>query len=65
MSVSENVKVKQSVQNISLFNKDTVFAIRKKQTVDNIMYYWVKSILAELKKRFSRSEPFALKSKFF
>ena len=65
MSVSKNVKVKESVQKISSFNKDTLFAIRKKQTIDSIMYYWVKSILAELKKRFSRSEPFALKSKFF
>ena len=55
---------KQSVQNISYFNKDTVFTIRKKQTIDNIMYYWVKSPLAELNKRFSRSELFALKSNF-
>ena len=55
---------KQLVQNISYFNKDTVFTIRKKQTIDNIMYYWVKSPLAELNKRFSRSELFALKSNF-
>ena len=39
MSESENVKVKQLVQNISYFNKDTVFTMRKKQTIDNIMYY--------------------------
>ena len=32
---------KQLVQNISYFNKDTVFTIRKKQTIDDIMYYWV------------------------
>ena len=55
---------KQSVQNISYFNKDTVFTIRKKQTIDNIMYYWVKSPLTKLNKRFSRSELFALKSNF-
>ena len=64
MSESDNVKVKQSVQNISYFNKDTVFTIRKKQTIDNIIYYWVKSLLAEWNKRFSRSELFALKSNF-
>ena len=55
---------KQSVQNISYFNKDTVFTIRKKQIIDNIKYYWVKSPLRELNKRFQRSELFALKSNF-
>ena len=64
MSDSENVKVKQSEQNVSYFNKDTVFTITEKQTIDNIMYYCVKSRLAELNKRFSRSEFFALKSNF-
>ena len=48
MSDSENLKVKQSLQNISCFNKDTVFITRKKQAIDNIMYYWVKSPLAVL-----------------
>ena len=65
MSESENLKVKQSLQNISCFNKDTVFVTRKKQTIDNIMYYWVKSPLAVLNELFSRSELFALKSIFF
>ena len=46
---------KQLVQNISYFNKDTVFTTKKKETIDNIMYYWVKSPLAELNKHFSRS----------
>ena len=46
---------KQLVQNISYFNKDTVFTSKKKETIDNIMYYWVKSPLAELNKHFSRS----------
>ena len=55
---------KQSVQNISYFNKDTVFTIRKKQTIDNITYYWVKSTIANLPKHFSRSELFALRSNF-
>ena len=55
---------KQLVQNISYFNKDTVFTIRKKQTIRNIRYYWIKSPFAELSKRFSRSELFALKSNF-
>ena len=54
---------KQSVQNISYFNK--VFIIRKKQTVNNIMYYWVKIPLTVLNKRFQRSKLFALKSNFF
>ena len=65
MSESENVKVKQSFQKFSCFDKDTVFKITKKQTIDNIMCSWVKSPLAELKKRFSRSELFPLISNFF
>ena len=64
MSESENVKVKQQVHNIRYFNKDTVFTIRKKQTIDNKMYYQVKISLAEMNKAFSRSELFALKSNF-
>ena len=39
---------KQSVQSISYFNKDTIFTIRKKQIIDNIRYYWVKNLFAEL-----------------
>ena len=65
MSESENVKVKQSVHNISYLNKNTVFSIRKKQTIDNIIYYWVKSLLPEWNKRFSSSEFFPLKSNIF
>ena len=34
---------KQSVQNISYLNKDIVFIIRKKQTIDGRKYYWIKS----------------------
>ena len=55
---------KQSVQNISYFNKDTVFTIRKKQTIEGIRYYWLKSPIVNLSKCFSRSELFALKSNF-
>ena len=55
---------KESLQNISYFNKDTVFTIRKKQTIDDVRYYWLKSTFAELSKRFSRSELFALRSNF-
>ena len=32
---------KQSVQNISYFNKDRTFIIRKKQSIDKIKYYWL------------------------
>ena len=55
---------KQSVQNISYFNKDVVFTIRKKQVVDNIRYYWIKSPMTNLPNRFSRTELFALRSNF-
>ena len=30
---------KQSLQNISYFTKETVYIIRKKQKIDEIMYY--------------------------
>ena len=33
---------KQSVQNISYFNKEKIFFIRKKQKIDKIQYYWLK-----------------------
>ena len=55
---------KQSVQNISVFYKDTVYTIRKKQMIGGVRYYWTKSPIANLPKRFSRSELFALKSNF-
>ena len=54
---------KQSVQNISYFNKK-LFLQYKKKVIDNIMYYWIKTSLAKLSKRFSRSELFALKHNF-
>ena len=33
---------KQSVQNISYFNKERTFIIRKIQPIDVIEYYWLK-----------------------
>ena len=32
---------KQSVQNISYFNKHKTFMITKKQSIDNITFYWL------------------------
>ena len=55
---------KQSVQNISYFNKETVYTIRKKQLIDGIRYYWVRSPINDLPKRFLRAELFWLKSNF-
>ena len=43
---------KQSVQNISYFNKETVYTIRKKQFIDGIRYYWVRCPINNLQKRF-------------
>ena len=35
---------KQSVQNISYFNKDEIFIIRKIQPIDCMKYYWLKDV---------------------
>lgn len=58
---------KQSVQNISYFNKDKVFTIRAKKAIDNVTYYWLKNSETNrnLPKRFSRFELFPLRSNFF
>ena len=55
---------KETVHNISYFNKETVYIVRKRKKIDNINYYWIKSPLSDLKKRFLRSELFALKENF-
>ena len=55
---------KQSVQNISYFSKETVYTIRKKQMIDGIRYHWVKCPIANLPKRFLRTELFAVRSNF-
>ena len=57
---------KQSVQNISYFNKTETFVIRKKQKNDNIQYYWVKNAQnnKKLSKNFQRTELFAFRNNF-
>ena len=35
---------KQSVQNISYFNKEKIFVNRTKQMIDKITYYWLKTL---------------------
>ena len=35
---------KQSVQNISHFNKERTFMIRKKQSIDDITFYWLTDV---------------------
>ena len=58
---------KQSVQNISYFNKEKMFVNRSKQTIDKITYYWLKNSETNRKvlKRFSRTECFALRNNFY
>ena len=55
---------KQSLQNISYFNNETIYTIRKKQLIDKRRYYWVRSPINDLLKRFLRTEILALKSNF-
>lgn len=58
---------KQSDQNISYFNKDMIFLVRKKQVIDDTTYYWLKNMKTNknVAKRFSRSELFALRANLF
>ena len=57
---------KQSVQNISYFNKDKIFTIGKIQTIDGIKYYWLEDAQnnKNLTKRFRRTELFAVRGNF-
>ena len=57
---------KQSVQNISYFNKNRTFMIRKIQQIDNIKYYWLKDAQnnKNITKRFQRTELFAVRGNF-
>ena len=57
---------KQTIQNISYFNKKTVFTIRHKQKMDKKTYYWIKNVENNkyLLKRFERSEIFVIVNKF-
>ena len=56
---------KQTVQNISYFNKENIFFIRKKQKIHKISYYWLKDPLNKrLTKRFQRTKLFAINNNF-
>ena len=49
---------KQSVKNVSYFNQERTFIIRKIQPIDSIKYYWLKDAKnnKKLTKRFQRTE---------
>ena len=57
---------KHSVQNITFFNKDTVYIIRKIQTIKYVTYYWVTNTKnnKNVTKRFQQSKFFVIKSNF-
>ena len=57
---------KQTVQNISYFNKENVFTIRNKKKIDKKIYYWLKNTETNkyLLKRFQRDELFSLVNNF-
>ena len=56
---------KQTVQNISYFNKENIFFIRKKQKIHKISYYWLKDPQNKrLTKRFQRTKLFAINNNF-
>ena len=55
---------KETVQNISFFIIKKRFTWLERKKIDDINYYWIKSPLTNVKKRFVRSELFALKDNF-
>ena len=57
---------KQSVQNISYFNKQKTFTIRKEQLINGITFYWLKDVQNNQKvfKKFQRTELFAIRGHF-
>ena len=57
---------KQSVQNISYFNKEKILKISSTWTIDKIKSYWVKDTETDRKilKTFMRTELFALRHNF-
>ena len=55
---------KETKQNISYFKKETIYVVRERKKIDDINSYWIKSPLTNVKKRFVRSELFALKDNF-
>ena len=55
---------KMFVHKVGYFSKETIYTIRKMKMIDDIRYYWVKSLIADLPKRFLRTELLALRSNF-
>ena len=57
---------KQFVQNISYFNKERTFMIRKKQSIDGITFYWLTDVqnCRKVPKGFQRTELFAIRGNF-
>ena len=57
---------KQSVQNISYFNKDNTFVLRKNQLINDITFHWLTDVQTNKKvsKRFQRTELFAIRGNF-
>ena len=57
---------KQSVQNITYFNRDKIFSIIKKQKIDKINYYRLKNLEGNKisMKIFQRKELFAFVNNF-
>ena len=57
---------KQSVQNLSYFNKDRTFIIKKIQPIEDIKYCWLKDAQnnRKLPKNFQRTELFAVRGNF-
>ena len=57
---------KQSVQNISYFNKERTFMIRKKQSINGVTFYWFTNVQNSRKvpKRFQRTELFVIRGNF-
>ena len=65
-NISPGKSYKQSAQNISYFNKDRTFTIRRIRSINGIKYYWLKDAQnnKNLAKRFQRTELFALRGNF-
>ena len=57
---------KQSVQNISYFDKNKTFTIRAIRSIGGIKYYWLKNAETNrnVTKKFQRTELFALEGNF-
>ena len=57
---------KQSVWNMSYFNKGRTFIIRKKQSIDKIKSYWLTDAQSNKKvtKRFQKTELFIIRGNF-